>query len=197
MSETVRQVSFPRRGNRLSQALGRLWLRLTGWTIEGEVPDVPKAVHVAAPHTSNWDFIYCISAVLALRLHFNWVGKHTLFRFPLGPLMRFLGGIPIKRGSGQGMVDATIEEMKERARFLVGIAPEGTRKHVDRWRTGFYRIAVGAGVPIVLCSCDYRRKVVGIGPTFEPSGDWEADLEPIRAYYRAISGRHPEQFGMP
>ena len=184
----------PRRGNRLSRATGRAMLRLFGWRLEGELPNRSKFVAITAPHTSNWDFFFGISAIFALGVRVDWIGKHTLFRWPWGPFMRFLGGTPITRTEGEGVVAQIVEAMSGRDHFVLGLSPEGTRKRVDRWRTGFYHVARQAGAPILLTYFDYECKIVGIGPTFEPTGHIERDMSAIREFYRGRAGRHPAQF---
>jgi 1-acyl-sn-glycerol-3-phosphate acyltransferase len=183
--------ALPRRGNGLSRALGAGLLRVFGWRIEGTLPDEPRLLGIGAPHTSNWDFVFSIAAMLALGLRANWIGKHTLFRWPLGGLMRWLGGIPVDRTRSRGFVEQVVGMFNSRDALLLGIAPEGTRKKVDRWKTGFYHIAHGAGVPILPIYWDYGRKVLGFGPPITPTGDLKADLERIYAFYARIHGRHP------
>lgn len=183
--------ALPRRGNVFSRAVGTGILRAFGWRLEGTLPDVPKVLGIGAPHTSNWDFVFGIAAVLALGLRANWIGKHTLFRWPVGGLMRWLGGIPVDRTHAQGLVEQAVAMFDSRDRLVLGIAPEGTRKKVERWKTGFYHIAHGAGVPILPFYWDYRRKVLGFGPPLVPSGDLDADLERIYAFYTRVHGRHP------
>jgi 1-acyl-sn-glycerol-3-phosphate acyltransferase len=168
----------------LTRSTGRTLLRLFGWRVEGELPNIPKCVAIAAPHTSNWDFFFIICAMFAIELRAHWIGKHTLFRWPWGSYMRFLGGTPINRTKTEGIVDQIAKTMNRHERYFLGLAPEGTRKRVKRWRTGFYHVARQAGVPILLIYLDYERKVVGIGPTFEPTGDIDRDMTEIREFYR-------------
>jgi 1-acyl-sn-glycerol-3-phosphate acyltransferase len=150
------------------------------------MPDIAKAVVIVAPHTSNWDFIVGVTAKFALGLDISWLGKHTVFRRPTGGLMRWLGGIPVDRRQAQGVVRQCVEEFQRRSRLLLGLSPEGTRSQVQRWRTGFYHIALGAGVPIVLVSFDYARRVIGLGPVVEPSGRLDEDLERMQAHYQTV-----------
>lgn len=175
--------AIPRRGSRLSAAIGRGILRARGWRLTGAFPDAPKLVMIGAPHTSNWDFVVALAAAFALRLGFSWVGKHVLFRPPFGWFFRWLGGIPVDRRAPHGFVGQMVAEFDRRQQFLLAIAPEGTRKAVARWKTGFYHIAVGAGVPIVLVTFDNARKAIHVGPTVGPAGDLDADLERILALY--------------
>ena len=179
----------PRRGGALRAAIGRAILRLMGWRIEGIPPDLAKLVVIAAPHSSGWDFPVGIGAVFALRLDIRFVGKTELFRFPLGPLMRWLGGLPVDRHNPEGFVEQIVALFARRDGLLLAMAPEGTRKPVARWKSGFYRIALGAGVPIVPGYFDNGRKRVGFGPPFRPTGDMEKDIEELRGFYAGMKRR--------
>jgi 1-acyl-sn-glycerol-3-phosphate acyltransferase len=181
----------------LAAALGRLMMRLGGWRVEGEVPDIPKMVLIVAPHTSNWDFLTGLSVKLAMRLGARFVGKHTLFRWPLGVFMRRLGGVPVDRAAAAGFVEETARVVRESERMTLVLAPEGTRKRSEKWKSGFYRIASAAGVPILLAGFDYARKVVIFGPLVHPTGDYEADLAEIQSHFRAGMARRPENYGVP
>ncbi len=182
--------------NKFVSWLGKTVLKITGWRVEGRVPaDIPKSVMIVAPHTSNWDFPIGLMASFALELKGYWVGKHTLFRRPFGGLMRWLGGIPIDRGSSKNFVEQAADYFRERENFILVLAPEGTRKRVDEWKTGFYYIARAAGVPIICAFLDYNRKVAGIGPAIFPTGDIRADMQKIREFYRGIGAKRPENVG--
>ncbi len=165
------------------------WIR--GWTYEGESPTFPKFVTIGAPHTSNSDFLAFLAVATHFRLPARYIGKHTLFRWPFGGLMRRLGGIPVRRGSGQGLVEQVVEAFERADRMALVIAPEGTRGRADYWKSGFYRIAVGAGVPIVCGFVDYATKTMGLGPTVHPTGDARADMAIIRAFYAGKEGAKP------
>ncbi len=182
-SDTTMQL----RGSFLARAV----LRLFGWRAIGPVSLPAKAVLIAYPHTSNWDFIYGILGRSALGLGARWVGKDSLFRWPAGPVMRWLGGIPVNRSQPAGFVDRVAAEFALQPRFLVAIAPEGTRKRTACWKSGFYRIALAARVPIVLGCIDYAAREVGIVGVIEPSGDAAADMACIAAAYAGRQGRHP------
>lgn len=184
--------SVPRRGGPFRAAAGRALLRLLGWRIDPGLPDLPKFVAIAAPHSSNWDFIQAIGLMFALRIDVRFIGKAELFRWPLGPIMRRLGGIPVDRNHPQGVVEQTIAAFDAHEKLVVALAPEGTRKPVTSWKTGFYRIAVGAGVPIVPGYFDNRRRAMGFGPPFHPTGDADADLAELRAFYAALPRRRSE-----
>lgn len=177
-----------------TRALGRAALSLIGWRVEGEVPDIPKCVAIVAPHTSNFDLPIAIALLLGLDLRINWMGKHTIFWWPLGALLRWLGGIAVDRRSATDVVAHAAALIHAQPRMFLGIAPEGTRKKVARWKTGFYRIAVEAGVPIVTVAFDYPNRRAIIWPPFEPTGDLEADLALIQARYDRSMAFHPERF---
>jgi len=181
--------NVPRRGGPIRAAIGRVILRLLGWRFEGSLPDLSKLVIIAAPHSSNWDFIIGIAAVFALRLDVRFVGKSELFRGPLGPVMRWLGGLPVDRHRPERFVEQLVTQFRERDRLLLAMAPEGTRKPVERWKSGFYRIAAGAGVPIVAGYFDNRKQEVGFGPVLQPSGDMAADIAKLREFYAPLERR--------
>lgn len=178
--------------NALAEWIGRRVLGLLGWRIEGELPRLDQFVAIGAHHTSNWDFVIFIAVKFVLRLNARWFGKHTLFRWPFGYLMRAWGGIPIRRDRAHRTVEQAIQAFREHPQFLLVLSPEGTRKKVARWRMGFYHIALGAGVPIVLGALDYQNQRVVIGPTFWPTGDEAADLKAILAFYRPFVPKKPE-----
>jgi len=171
------------------RAVGRALLRLTGWRIEGRLPNLPRFIIIAAPHSSNWDFVHGIAVVFALRLDVRFIGKAELFRGPLGALMRWLGGIPIDRTRHQGLVDSMAARFREEEQLVVAVAPEGTRKPVDRWKSGFYHIASRAGVPIIPAVFDNGRNAVRLLPPFTPTGDAEGDIADLRTLYAGVSRR--------
>lgn len=181
--------SVPRRGGPLRAFVGRSLLRLMGWRIDPDLPDLPKFVAIAAPHSSGWDFIVGIAFVFAIRLDAHYIGKAELFKGPLGPIMRWLGGLPVDRNNPRGFVEQTVALFAASEKLIIAVAPEGTRKPVDKWKTGFYRIALGGGVPIVPGFFDNGRRIVGLGPPFYPTGDVEADLAEIRAFYATMPRR--------
>jgi 1-acyl-sn-glycerol-3-phosphate acyltransferase len=181
---------------RFAAAVGRFMMGIRGWRVEGGIPDIPKMVLIVAPHTSNWDFLTGLWVKLAMRLGARFVGKHTLFRGPVGVFMRWLGGVPVDRSAAAGFVEETARAVLESERMTVVVAPEGTRKRTDRWKSGFYRIATTAGVPIVLAGFDYPRKVILFGPLFQPTGDYEKDLAELQSHYRAGMALKPENYGL-
>lgn len=186
--------SVPRRHAPRLHALGRWLLRRTGWRIEGNFPDLPRVVVVVAPHTSNWDFLVGVMAMLALDLDPRWLGKHTLFRFPLGPVLRRLGGVPVRRGARLGAVDDTVAALRAADRMVLALAPEGTRRKTTGWKSGYHAIAAGAGVPVVPVWIDWARHVVGIGAPTAVDASAEQTTARLRALYDPSMARRPENF---
>ncbi|MEZ4669614.1 MAG: lysophospholipid acyltransferase family protein [Anaerolineae bacterium] len=173
--------------------LARFIFRLMGWQSMGEVPNIPKMVIIGAPHTSNWDGFYFYLITLILRTKLRFLGKHTLFRPPFGGIMRWAGGIPINRATSKNAVEQAVDAFNQSENMALVIAAEGTRKKTKFWKTGFYYIALGAKVPIVLGYVNYATRTAGIGPHFMPSGDIEKDFETIQKFYEDKVGRHPER----
>ena len=181
--------SAPRvKPNAFVRWLGRSILRLGGWRMEGAFPDLPKVVLIGAPHSSNWDGIWGLGAKLALGLDIKILGKDSLFRIPvLGLVLKRMGVIPVDRSASHGVVEQSVELMRQQPRFWYGLAPEGTRRKVERWKTGFWKIAKAAGVPVLPSYFHYGKRVVGIGPLFHLSDDMDADIARIQAWYRTVS----------
>ncbi len=167
--------------------------RLNGWRVEGELPQADKFLAVAAPHTSNWDLPFLLCIALYYRTRVRWIGKAALFKPPFGWLMSMLGGIPVDRSKTGNVVAEMVDVFARREKLVLGIAPEGTRAKVRNWKSGFYNIAHGACVPIALGFLDYKRKVGGIGMTMRTTGDYEADLAKIRAFYATVTPKYPDQ----
>ena len=182
--------------NTLLRVVSRATLRLAGWTIEGSLPaHAAKSVLIAAPHTSNWDLPFTLMLAFSLRLRVYWMGKQSLFRAPFGGVMRWLGGIPVNREQSSNLVASSAQAMRAaKGPMQLIVPPEGTRGKTRHWKTGFYFIAQEAGVPIVLAFVDYGRKVGGLGPVFEPTGDLDADMATIKAFYAPIKGKNADQF---
>jgi len=174
------------------RAIANAIIRLAGWEAVGEIAPRGKAVLIAAPHTSNWDGIWLLVYKVAKGLNANFLAKDTLFWWPLGSILYALGAIPIDRSNSANVITGLVKSFKERDHFYLALAPEGTRKRKAYWKTGFYRIALAAKVPIVMGFIDYRTKRMGIGETFTPSGNVETDLAHIRSFYAQCSGRHPD-----
>ena len=156
----------------------------------GEFPDVPRAVLIAAPHSSWWDGVWGLLLKVGVGANIHFMGKQELFSGPLGGLLRKLGGMPVDRAAAKGVVEQMVEQLQHRDQLWLGIAPEGTRKPVKRWRSGFWHIAHDAGVPIVTAWFNYPDKTIGIGPLFHTSDDMEADLARLRTYYEPFRGKH-------
>ena len=194
MSRPVPELppAIPRRGSAAWRAIGRAILRLTGWGFEGNFPDLPRLVVAVAPHTSNWDFVHGAAAMFALDLRISFIGKHTLFVWPFSLFFKWMGGIPVDRSAAHGVVGEAVEAFGRADRRVLAIAPEGTRRKVERFKTGFLHIARGAGVPVVLVGLDYATRTVRIGPLIEVGEDIEAERERIEAHFRGIAGRHPQ-----
>jgi len=171
----------------------RLILSLAGWRTRGRLPQIPKFVLVGAPHTSNWDLPFTLLMAFALRARIHWMGKAAIFRRPFRGFFQWLGGIPVERSQSDNLVVQSIQQFQRNDQLILTIAPAGTRQRVIRWKSGFYHIACGANVPIVLGFLDYRRKVGGIGPLIYPSGNIAADMETIRDFYDGVTGKNPAQ----
>lgn len=165
--------------------------RLRGWRIEGRLPSAKKFVLVGAPHTSNWDFAVFLGATDELGIRASYIGKHSLFRWPTERFMLDMGGIPVDRSRSAQYVEQVVEAFARRDELALVIAPEGTRHSDGRWKSGFYHIAMGAGVPIVLGWLDRGQRLVKIGPAIIPTGDYRADLGRIAEYYRSLDPDQP------
>jgi 1-acyl-sn-glycerol-3-phosphate acyltransferase len=183
-------ASAPRDGNRFTRWFGRSILRLGGWTIAGDWPDVPRIVVIAAPHSSGWDAVWGLAAKLAMGADITFIAKAELFRGPLGWLLRALGGRPVNRSAPGGIVEQTAEQIGSSERMWFVLAPEGTRKRVEHWKTGFWKIARRAGVPVFCAWFHYPEKTIGLGPLVELSDDPVADMARIRAIYRPYVGKN-------
>jgi 1-acyl-sn-glycerol-3-phosphate acyltransferase len=177
--------------NRFAGWIGRAILRAGGWRMVGALPDVPKAVLIAAPHSSNWDGLWGFAAKLGMGVKLSILGKDSLLRVPvLGALLRWQGVIPVDRSAPHGVVDQAAAAIRNAERMWYVIAPEGTRKWVDRWKPGFWHIASRAGVPVVPAYFDYASRVIGIGPPFAPGTDMHADIARIQRWYKPYRGRN-------
>jgi 1-acyl-sn-glycerol-3-phosphate acyltransferase len=182
--------------NHVLRAGSLLFLRLNGWKVEGALPaSAQRCVLIAAPHTSNWDLPYTLMVGFALHLNLYWMGKASLFRWPFGALMRWLGGVAVDRARSSNLVAASAQALREADGLLqLVVPPEGTRGKARHWKTGFYFIALQAQVPIILAYMDYGRKVGGLGPVFVPTGDIDADMPEIKRFYAGVQGRNADQF---
>jgi 1-acyl-sn-glycerol-3-phosphate acyltransferase len=173
------------------------WFYRSGWTVSGSLPPAPKFVIMGASHTSNWDFLVFLGAVHALGRKVHFIGKHSLFKWPLGGFMRALGGVPVDRGASQDLVGQITARFDAHDDFILVIAPEGTRSATKDWKTGFYQIALGAGVPIVCAGPDYPTKRAVFGPVIRPTGDYGRDLQPAFAFFRTLTPRHSKRAAFP
>ncbi len=179
-------------GKTMMRWLALIIFRFTGWKPAGKRPYLSKYVIIAAPHTSNWDFFYTICLAFILGIKPSIMMKAGWFRWPMGPFLRWLGAIPVDRSKSNHVVARSIRAFRAYPRMALVVSPSGTRRKAMYWKTGFYHIAKGANVPIVLGYLDYRRKVGGIGPVVHPSGNMGADMKIIRDFYADISGKYPK-----
>ena len=177
--------------NRFIEGLGRAILRAFGWRMVGGFPDIPKAVVIAAPHSSNWDGLLGFGAKFGMGVKLSILGKDALIRIPLlGRILRWQGVIPVDRSAPHGVVGQAAQAIRDADRMWYAIAPEGTRRWVERWKPGFWHIARNAGVPVIPAYFDYANKVIGIGPPFQLSDDMQADIARIQRWYKPYKGRN-------
>jgi 1-acyl-sn-glycerol-3-phosphate acyltransferase len=182
--------SAPRYGGPLSRWFGRSLLRLGGWTIEGDWPDEPRLVVIVAPHSSGWDAYWGLAAKLAMGIDIAFIAKAELFRGPLGWLLRKLGGRPVNRSAPGGIVEQTAAQIRDSERMYFVLAPEGTRRRVEHWKTGFWKIARSARVPVFCAWFHYPDRTIGLGPMLQLSDDLDADMARIRELYRPFVGKN-------
>jgi len=188
----------PRRGSKIVPVIASALLKMAGWRNVGEIPNIPQAVVLALPHTSNVDGIYAMPCLFALDLKVSIMAKHTLFKIPVfAQLLSWMGVIPIVRENKGSVLQASIDKFKTGEPLFLGLAPEGTRQYTESWKTGFYYLALGAGVPILPVAMDYKTKEVQFLSLVYPSGDIEADLPKIYAQYKGVVPRHPERLSQP
>jgi 1-acyl-sn-glycerol-3-phosphate acyltransferase len=173
--------------------LTKFLLRVFGWQVEGQMPDIPKFIVVGAPHTSNLDFVMMLALGFTLQAKLYFMGKSELFRPPIGFFFRWCGGIPVDRTRSTGMVEQMVDVIQRSEQFILAVAPEGTREKVSVWKTGFYHIAKSAGIPVVLGFVDGGRRTVGVGSTFMLTDDMEADMKAIQSFYAGIVGIRPHR----
>jgi 1-acyl-sn-glycerol-3-phosphate acyltransferase len=185
--------ALPRRGNWITRMLGSTLLRLGGWKPVGQLPNLSQFVIVAAPHTSNWDGVLAVLVLWAGGLDIKWMVKKEAIDNSFGGILRWLGAVPIDRQDAGGIVRQIINRFANEEKFIIVVAPEGTRKRVEKWKTGFYRIATAANVPMVLSYADYAKRTVGFGPTIRATGDLEADLTTMMGFVKTITPRHPDR----
>jgi 1-acyl-sn-glycerol-3-phosphate acyltransferase len=185
--------NVPRRYRGALQRIGRLGMRLLGWRIDGRLPDLPQFVIIVVPHTSNWDFFVGLFCDLALDMDASWLAKHTIFRGPFGPLLKSLGGIPVVRSASHNVVDQVVAEFVRRDQLVLAITPEGTRKKVQEWKSGYWHIARAADVPIVPVGLDYARRAAVIGPPRETTESLEDDEKEFKRFFAGITPKRPDR----
>lgn len=177
----------------LRKLIGAAYIRLAGWTLIGERPEAKKYVLVCAPHTSNWDFVYLLAASWAFGTNLNWLGKHTLFEGPMGWFLLKTGGVPVNRHSPQDLVEQLVTEFESKDELHLAIPPSGTRGYREYWKSGFYRIAMQADVPVVMGILDFKAKRTGFGPQFMLTNDIPKDMDRIREIYFGVEAKFPDQ----
>jgi len=185
----------PQKSNVLSRATGRLLLAAIRWQIKGKMLNAPKFVMVLAPHTSIWDFYVAMAGKLAVGLHSSWLISAAYTWCPLGVFLRRLGGIPIYRDGTHNLVSQLVESFDNSEKMMITLFPEGTRRKVGKWKTGFWHIASQAGIPIQLVSIDYEKRITECGPVIEPSSNIEADMKIIQEYFKSVRAKYPDKFG--
>jgi len=193
-SEEMTPVHLRAKRSVLAQKFGRTILRIMGWRVVGEIPSHERILIIGAPHTSNWDFVLAMAAILALNLKLRWLGKHTIFKPGVRWFMDWLGGIPVNRGQPESIVDNVARLVEQDKGIVIGLAPEGTRKKVEKWKTGFLRIAEAIDCKIFLVGLDFPSKRIVLDQLFQPTGDYDADIATLQAFYRRYQGKYPDQF---
>ncbi len=184
------QIPERLRGKRsiLLRKIARFGINISGWTIKGIVPDEERIVIIAAPHTSNWDFVLAMLAIFGLNIKLRWLGKHSIFKPGFKNFFKWLGGIPVYRDNPSSLIDNVVKIVKREKSIVIAMTPEGTRKKVKRWKTGFLRIAKQTHSKILLISIDAPTKSIEIGNIFNPTGNSEDDLAFIQKYYSSFRG---------
>jgi 1-acyl-sn-glycerol-3-phosphate acyltransferase len=173
--------------------IANLILRMVGWRVDGKLPDLQKYILIGAPHTSNWDFVLFLGVIFHLKANVKFMGKAELFRNPFGWFFYWCGGIPVDRKKSQGLVDQMVDACGKSDKFILTIAPEGTRHHVTEWKMGFYHIAKGAGIPLVLAVVDGKRKTLRVGQVFHLTDNMDADLKTIKGFFEGYTGVNPRK----
>ena len=176
----------------LLQKIGKFFLTITGWKFKGDIPRSDRIILVAGPHTSNWDFLLALAFIFGLNLNVFWIGKHTLFKNGFSKIMRKLGGIPVDRASPELLMNEVSHIVKKQQGVIIAISPEGTRKKVERLKSGFLRIAEATNSQIMLTGIDFESKLIHLGRLFQPSGNTETDLLNVHNYFRQFKGKRPE-----
>ena len=183
---------LPKRGNPVSQWLGRMLMRLCRWDIEGEICQSPRSIFVMAPHTSWWDFTTNFGVLLALGLHASWFIANKYTKGTAGKLLAYFGAVPVERSERSDMVKQMVNQFHAREKFVLAIFPEGTRKPVSQWKTGFWHIARETQVPVQLVAVDYAKRATVFGPILQLSDNMEEDIKRMREYFRPITAKRPD-----
>ena len=181
------------RRSKLLRKIARFGINISGWSIKGKVPDEERIVIIAAPHTSNWDFILAMLAIFGLNIKLRWLGKHSIFKPGFKFFFKWLGGIPVYRDNPSKLIDSVVKIVKKEKSIVIAMTPEGTRKKVKRWKTGFLRIAKQTHSKILLISIDAPTKSIEIGKNFNPTGNSDEDLAFIQKYYSSFRGINPNK----
>jgi 1-acyl-sn-glycerol-3-phosphate acyltransferase len=179
--------------SQLLRFLSNSIMRLIGWKVEGTLPNLPKYIIIGAPHTSNWDFLLFLATIFHLKVDARYMGKAELFRGPFGWFFYWCGGIPVDRKKSQGLVEQMVEACNNSDKFILTIAPEGTRHKVKEWKRGFYHIAKGAGIPIIMAKVDGKKKAMCVGEVFHLTEDMEADMLAIQDAFKGMVGINPRK----
>ena len=179
--------------SQLLRFLSNSIMRLIGWKVEGALPNLPKYLIIGAPHTSNWDFLLFLATIFHLKVDARYMGKAELFRGPFGWFFYWCGGIPVDRKKSQGLVEQMVEACHNSEKFILTIAPEGTRHKVKEWKRGFYHIAKGAGIPIIMAKVDGKKKAMCVGEVFHLTEDMEADMLAIQDAFKGMNGINPRK----
>lgn len=187
-------AAMPKRGNRWTRAFAHGLMSICGWRIVGLPPNVPKAILIGAPHTSNWDFLLSIGTIFAFGIRVGWMGKHTFVNGPGRRLWHWLGGIPVDRRAAHGVVEQMVDTFNGRSQLVIAITPEGSRSNNKSWKSGFYHMALGSNVPIVPIVFDYEHKAVRLLAPFTPTGNKEKDIAALQSLYKDVKGRHPHSW---
>jgi 1-acyl-sn-glycerol-3-phosphate acyltransferase len=190
---TVLNENIKRKHSRFGCWFGHTMLKLIGWKITGKFPSTSKFVLIVAPHTSNWDFIIGLYAYFALDIEMKWLGKHTIFKWPLNKPFRRWGGIPVERSSSHDVVSQVVSEFEKHDAFILALSPEGTRSYIKKWKTGFYHIAKGAEVPIQCVAFNFKDKEIQIGPLI-PIEEFESDMQKIQDFYQQDMAKDEKKY---
>lgn len=184
----------PRMGNALTRWIGDVILKAMGWKLVGKLPNLKKAIIIGGPHTSNWDLILAMGAMLSVGLKFSWMMKKEAFFWPLGPLWKKMGGIPIDRGARIDFIGQLQAFFETQDKVWLGITPEGTRSKVERYKTGYLRIAKGVGVPLFIVGIDSINKRIVLDKIWDPTGEIEAENAAIKTYIEShYNGVNPDK----